>query len=115
MHWMQQGSAEDWSHWENLIKDATLLRVSVEAPDGTIAAIADIGTGLTPRPDRSQFVGMTVVAPHRRKGIARALLEALEEEDPRRTVQKLLECAPACVNLSQDFAIGLADRPDSRR
>ena len=32
-HWMQQGSAAEWRYWENLMKDPTRLRVSVDAPD----------------------------------------------------------------------------------
>src|ERR1700682_5864174 len=78
-HWMEQGSADEWRYWENLMKDPTRLRVSVDAPDGGIAAIGDIGQGFTVRPDRSQFVWLTVLAPHRRKGIGIALLDALED------------------------------------
>src|SRR6266702_2204990 len=63
-HWMEQGSAAEWRYWENLMKDPRLLRVTVEAPDSSIAAIGDIGVGFTARPDGSQFIGMTVLAPH---------------------------------------------------
>src|SRR6266511_6345903 len=105
-HWMEQGSAEEWRYWENLIKDPTLLRVSVEAPDGSIAAIADIGTGFTPRPDRSQFIGMTVLTPHRRKGIGTALLAALEDEARRRKVPKLFAGANEDEKVALAWAIG---------
>ena len=114
-HWMEQGSAEEWRYWENLIKDPTLLRVSVEAPDGSIAAIGDIGTGFTPRPDRSQFIGMTVLAPHRRRGIGTALLEALEAEARRRDVPKLLGGANEGESFALEWALGRGYRQIGRR
>jgi mycothiol synthase len=114
-HWMEQGSAEEWRYWENLIKDPTLLRVSVEAPDGTVAALADIGTGHTPRPDRSQFVAMTVLAPHRRKGIGTALLEAFEEEARRRDVPKLLAGANEGEKFALEWALAHGYRQIGRR
>ena len=114
-HWMEQGSAEEWRYWENLIKDPTLLRVSVEAPDGSVAALADIGTGFTPRPDRSQFVGMTVLAPHRRKGIGTALLEAIEGEARRRGVPKVLAGANEGEKFALDWALGHGYRQIGRR
>jgi GNAT superfamily N-acetyltransferase len=114
-HWMEQGSAEEWRYWENLMKDPTLLRVSVDAPDGTIAAIGDIGTGFTPRPDRSQFVGMTVLAPHRRKGIGSALLKAFEEEARRRDVPKLLGGANEGEKYAVQWALANGYREIGRR
>ena len=114
-HWMEQGSAAEWRYWENLMKDPTLLRVSVEAADGSIAAIGDIGTGFQPRPDRSQFIGMTVLAPHRRKGIGTALLEALEEEAKRRDVPKLLGGANEGEKFALDWALGRGYRAIGRR
>jgi len=114
-HWMEQGSADEWRHWENLIKDPTLLRVSVEAPDGTVAALADIGTGFTPRPDRSQFIGMTVLAPHRRRGIGTALLEAFEEEARRRDVPKVLAGANEGEKFALDWALARGYRQIGRR
>jgi hypothetical protein len=36
---MEQGSAEEWRYWENLMKDPKLLRVTVVAPGGSVAAI----------------------------------------------------------------------------
>jgi GNAT superfamily N-acetyltransferase len=114
-HWMEQGSAEEWRYWEKLIKDPTLLRVSVEASDGSIAAIADIGTGFTPRPDRSQFIGMTVLAPHRRKGIGTALLAALEDEARRRDVPKLLGGANEGEKFALDWALAHGYRQIGRR
>ena len=83
-HWMQQGSANEWRYWENLMKDPTRVRVSVDGADGTLAATGDIGQGSTARPDHAQFIDLTVLAPHRRKGIGTALLEVFEEEARRR-------------------------------
>jgi mycothiol synthase len=114
-HWMEQGSAAEWRYWENLMKDPTLLRVSVDAPDGSIAAIGDIGVGSLARPDRSQFVGMTVLAPHRRKGIGTALLEALEDEARRREVPKLLAGANEGETFALDWALGHGFRAIGRR
>jgi mycothiol synthase len=94
----------EWRYWENLMKDPQLLRVSVEAPDGALAAIADIGVGFMPRPDNSQFVGMTVLAPHRRRGIGTALLAALEEEARRRSVPKLFAGASESERFGLDWA-----------
>jgi len=114
-HWMEQGSAAEWRYWENLMKDPTLLRVSVDAPDGSIAALADIGVGFMARPDRSQFVGMTVLAPHRRKGIGTALLEALEAEARRRDVPKVLAGANEGEKFALDWALGHGYRAIGRR
>src|SRR5882762_5900516 len=104
-HWMEQGSAEEWRYWENLMKDPALLRVSVDAPDGAIAAIGDVGQGFTARPDGSQFLGMTVLAAHRRKGIGTAMLEALEDEARRRNVPKLLAGANEGEKFALDWAL----------
>ena len=114
-HWMEQGSAEEWRYWENLMKDPALLRVSVEAPDGAIAAIGDIGQGFTPRPDGSQFVGMTVLAPHRRRGIGAAMLQALEDEGRRRGVPKLLAGANEGEKFALDWALAHGYRQIGRR
>jgi GNAT superfamily N-acetyltransferase len=114
-HWMEQGSAEEWRYWENLMKDPTRLRVSVEAPNGSIAAIGDIGQGFTPRPDRSQFVWTTVLAPHRRKGIGTVLLEALEDEARRREVPKLLGGANEGEKFALDWALARGYRQIGRR
>ena len=114
-HWMEQGSAAEWRYWENLMKDPSLLRVSVDAPDGTIAAIGDIGVGFTARPDRSQFVGMTVLAPHRRKGIGTALLKGLEDEARRREVPKLLGGANESEKFALDWALANGYRAIGRR
>src|SRR5687768_3805262 len=114
-HWMEQGSAEEWRYWENLMKDPTLLRVSVETADGNIAALGDIGSGFSPRPDGSQFIGMTVLAPHRRKGIGTALLEALEAEARRRGVPKLLGGANEGEKFALDWALAHGYRQIGRR
>ncbi len=114
-HWMEQGSAAEWRYWENLMKDPARLRVSVDAPDGSIAAIGDIGVGSMPRPDRSQFIGMTVLAPHRRRGIGAALLEALEAEARRRDVPKALGGANEGEKFALEWALARGYREIGRR
>ncbi|MEP6694227.1 MAG: GNAT family N-acetyltransferase [Chloroflexota bacterium] len=114
-HWMEQGTAAEWRYWENLMKDPSLLRVTVEAADGTLAALGDINQGFTARPDGSQFIGMTVLAPHRRKGIGTALLDALEEEARRRKVPKLFGGANESEKFALDWALGHGYREIGRR
>jgi GNAT superfamily N-acetyltransferase len=114
-HWMEQGSADEWRYWENLMKDPTRIRVSVDAPDATIAAIGDLGQGAMARPDGSQFIEMTVLAPHRRRGIGTALLEALEDEARRRKVPKLLGGANEGEKFALDWALGHGYRQIGRR
>jgi mycothiol synthase len=114
-HWMEQGSANDWRYWEDLMKDPTRLRVSVDAPDGKLAALGDIGQGFAARPDGSQHIGMTVLAPHRRKGIGAALLGALEDEAKRREVPKLLSGANEGEKFALDWALRHGYREIGRR
>lgn len=114
-HWMEQGSAAEWRYWENLMKDPTRLRVSVEGPDGAVAAIGDIGQGSAARPDRSQFIELTVLAAHRRRGIGTALLQALEDKARRRGVPKLLSGANEGEKFALDWALGHGYREIGRR
>jgi GNAT superfamily N-acetyltransferase len=114
-HWMEQGSAADWRTWENLVKDPTRLRVSVDAPDGSLAAIGDIGVGGFARPDGSQLIGMTVLAPHRRRGVGTALLDAFEEEARRRGVPKVLAGANEGEKFALDWALRRGYRQIGRR
>jgi GNAT superfamily N-acetyltransferase len=78
VHEMQHGTAAEWREWEQLDPPKNLLRVSVDAPDGRLAAGADIGPGHFPRPDGTLFGGVNVMRAHRRKGLGEALLAAIE-------------------------------------
>src|SRR5712691_7290487 len=97
------------------MKDPKLLRVTVEAPDGSVAAIGDIGVGFTARPDGSQFIGITVLAPHRRKGIGSALLEGFEHEARRREAPKVLGGVNEGEKFALDWALGHGYRQIGRR
>ena len=114
-HWMEQGSADEWRRWENLMKDPTRLRVSVVDRNDGIVAIAEIGQGFTARPDGSQHLGMTVLAPHRRKGIGSALLEAVEGEARRRKVPRVLSGANEREMFALEWALARGYREIGRR
>jgi GNAT superfamily N-acetyltransferase len=58
---------------------------------------------------------MTVLAPHRRRGIGTALLAALEEEARRREVPKLLGGANEGEKFALDWALGHGYRQIGRR
>jgi GNAT superfamily N-acetyltransferase len=80
VHELQRGTAAEWREWELLDPPKHLLRLSVAAPDGRLAAGAEIGPGHFPRPDGALSGGVDVMRAHRRRGIGTALLEAIEIE-----------------------------------
>ena len=80
VHELQRSTAEEWREWEAIDPPKNLLRVSVEAPDGSLAGGTDLGPGFLPRPDGTLFGGVNVMRAHRRKGIGQALLGAMEAE-----------------------------------
>ncbi len=106
VHPMERGDANEWRHWESIAKDDSLLRITVVAPDGSVAATADIGTGMMPREDGSHFVSVGVVSAHRGHGIGSALLAAVEDEARRRRSPRVLSGASA----AQPFAVDWASR-----
>ena len=78
VHELQRGTADEWREWEAIDPPKNLLRVSVDAPDGSLAGGADLGPGFFPRPDGTLFGGVNVMRSHRRRGLGQALLEAVE-------------------------------------
>jgi GNAT superfamily N-acetyltransferase len=112
---MRQGDAEEWREWERLADDPTRFRISVDAPNGAIAAIADISAGFSARPDGSQFISITVLAPHRRKGVGAALLDALEKEARQRNVPRLFAGADESEPYALEFATKRGYREIGRR
>lgn len=102
LHELQRGTADEWRDWEQLDPPKNLLRVSVEAADGSLAGGADIGPGHFPRADGSLFGGVNVMRSHRGKGIGRALLDAIEGEARAATAPRIL------AGTSADFESSLA-------
>jgi len=90
VHELQRGTADEWREWEKLDPPKNLLRVSVDASDGTLAAGADIGPGHFPRPDGTLFGGVNVMRAHREKGLGAALLAAIEAEAHKAKAPRIL-------------------------
>ena len=72
VHELQRGTAEEWREWEQIDPPKFRLRVSVDAPDGSLAAGAELGPGFLPREDGTLFGGVNVMRAHRRKGLGDA-------------------------------------------
>ena len=90
VHELQRGTADEWREWEKLDPPKNLLRVSVDAPDGSLAAGGDIGPGHFPRPDGTLFGGVNVMREHRQKGLGTALLAAIEIEARKAKAPRIL-------------------------
>ncbi|MDQ2951354.1 MAG: GNAT family N-acetyltransferase [Chloroflexota bacterium] len=105
-HPMEAETAEEWRRWENMFDDPTKIRLTVIAPDGSIAGSANIQAGMMPRPDGSQGIGVGVDKAHRNKGVGSAMLDALEREARRRGVPRLFAGASA----SKPFALAFAQK-----
>src|SRR5262249_26465552 len=114
-HPMEHESAEEWRYWENLTKDPARRRVTVVAAGGAIAGTGSIAVGMMPRPDGAQFVGMSVFADHRRRGIGGAMAMALETEAQRRGVSRLLAGASGAKPFALEFAQKRGYREIGRR
>jgi len=90
VHELQRSTANEWREWEAIEEPKNLLRVSIDAPDGRLAAGADLGPGFFPRTDGTLFGGVNVMRAHRRKGLAKALLDAVEGEARRAKAPRIL-------------------------
>jgi GNAT superfamily N-acetyltransferase len=105
VHELQRGTAQEWREWEELDPPKNLLRASIEAPDGSLAAGADIGPGRFARPDGTLFGGVNVMRTHRRKGLGKALLDAVEAEAARAGAPRILAGTSAAFPESLEWAL----------
>ena len=105
VHELQRGTADEWREWEELDPPKNLLRVSVDGPDGRLAAGADIGPGHLPRPDGTLFGGVNVMRAHRRKGLGTALLAAIELESRKAKAPRILAGTNVAFKGSLEWAL----------
>ena len=104
VHELQRGTADEWREWEQLDPLKYHLRVSVDAPDGHLAAGADLGLGHLPRPDGTLFGGVNVMRTERRKGLGRTLLDAIEGEARTAKAPRILGGTSAAFTGSLEWA-----------
>src|SRR5438552_12261810 len=98
IHELQRGTADEWREWEAIEEPKNLLRVSIDAPDGSLAGGAELGPGFFARPDGTLFGGVNVMRAHRRKGLGGALLKGVELEARNAKAPRILS------NTSEAFA-----------
>ncbi len=104
VHELQRSTAEEWREWEAIEEPKNLLRVSVDAPDGGLAAGADLGPGFFPRADGTLFGGVNVMRAHRRKGLGNALLDTVEIEARKAKAPRILAGTSAAFAGSLEWA-----------
>jgi GNAT superfamily N-acetyltransferase len=104
VHELQRGTADEWREWEQLDPPKNLLRVSVDAADGHLAGGADLGPGFFPRTDGTLFGGVNVMRAHRRKGLGKALLDAMEAEARTAKAPRILAGTSAAFAGSLEWA-----------
>jgi GNAT superfamily N-acetyltransferase len=98
-----------------MFSDSTKIRLTLLAPDGSVAGSVNIQAGFNPRPDGSQNIGVGVDKAHRNKGVGSAMLEAIEAEARRRNVPRVLAGASAAMPFALDFARKRGYREIGRR
>jgi GNAT superfamily N-acetyltransferase len=104
IHELQRGTADEWREWEAIDPPKFLLRVSIDAPDGSLAGGADLGPGFLPRPDGTLFGGVNVMRAHRRRGVGTALLDAVEREARNAKAPRILSNTNASFAGSLEWA-----------
>lgn len=104
VHELQRGTAEEWREWEQIDPPKFRLRLSVDAPDGILAAGAELGPGFLPREDGTLFGGVNVMRAHRRRGLGDALLGAVELEARAAKAPRILSNTNAAFAGSLEWA-----------
>ena len=113
---MEQGSAEEWRVWENMVPDDSRLRITVEDESGRVVAMADMSAGGTSRhPDGAQSGGVSVARADRGKGIGSALLAVIIDEAVRRKAPRFLTGVNAAHTDSLQWAEKRGFREIGRR
>jgi len=115
VHELQRGTAAEWREWERLDPPTHILRVSVDAPDGGLAAGAEIGPGRLAYPDGALSGGVTVIRAHRRKGLGQALLDAVEATARATKAPRILAGTSASSAGSREWAQRRGYREIGRR
>ena len=115
VHELQRGTADEWREWEAIDPPKNLLRVSIDAPDGTLAGGADLGPGSFPRLDGTLFGGVNVMRSHRRRGLGQALLDAVETEARAAKAPRILANTNASFAGSLEWAEKRGYREIGRR
>ncbi|MEK7863621.1 MAG: GNAT family N-acetyltransferase [Chloroflexota bacterium] len=114
-HPMEAESAKEWRRWEAMLRDETLIRLTVVDAADAVVGMASLGVGMMPRPDGAQRLDVGVHRDHRRHGIGSALLEAFEAEAHRRKVPRLLSGTSASRPFALEFATRRGYREIGRR
>ncbi len=104
VHELQRGTAEEWREWEAIDPPKFSLRLSVDAPDGSLAGGAELGPGFFPRADGTLIGGVNVTRAQRRKGLGDALLQAVELEARKAKVPRILSNTSAAFTGSLEWA-----------
>src|SRR2546426_3577909 len=113
---MEQGSAEEWRVWENMVPDDSRLRITVEDESGRVVAMADMSAGGTSRhPDGAQSGGVSVARADRGKGIGSSLLAVIIDEAVRRKAPRFLTGVNAAHTDSLQWAEKRGFREIGRR
>lgn len=112
---MQRGSAEEWREWERLVPPKDQRRLTLLAPDGSVAGSATIGPGMFERPDGALSGGVGILRAHRRRGLGRILHRTIEDDARRRGAPRILAGADAAIPAGLAFATSLGYREIGRR
>ena len=103
---MQHGTADEWREWERMDPPKDELRVTLVAPDGSVAGGSTVGPRRMGDSGDGTLSGQVqVFRAHARKGIGRALLELIESEAKRRNAPRILSAVSAAIPGALDWAV----------